>query len=171
MVFRVLVRGTGNRSKNCQKLFENCRFFSNIDDFSTNPSPPTWNPEKQSSGQYFGQTWGCRGLFEYCQGSERSQSLLNLFLTNEDFWVSSLFSAIAVILYPPTNFLKILRWLGKSRKRQQSSVISKDKVNKETYKRVSRSSEVFSTDPPCPLNSCLLVFRNWKLALPTTTTW
>ena len=44
---------------------------------------------------------------------------------------SSLFSANAVFLYPPTNVLKVLRPLGKSRKRQKSSQLSKEKVNKE----------------------------------------
>ena len=44
---------------------------------------------------------------------------------------ASLFSAIAVFLYPPTNVLKILRSLGKERKTQKSSLISKEKVNKE----------------------------------------
>ena len=43
---------------------------------------------------------------------------------------SSLFSAIAVLLCPATAVLKVLRSLGKARKSQKSSLISKEKVNK-----------------------------------------
>ena len=46
---------------------------------------------------------------------------------------SSLFSAIAVLLYYPTNVLKLLRSLGKSMNSQESSLISKEKVNKVMY--------------------------------------
>ena len=44
---------------------------------------------------------------------------------------SSLLSAIAVFLYPPTNVLKVLRSLGKGRKTQKSSPTRKEKVKKE----------------------------------------
>ena len=43
---------------------------------------------------------------------------------------SSLFPVVAVFLYPPANVLKIPQSLGKERKTQKSSLISKEKVNK-----------------------------------------
>ena len=45
---------------------------------------------------------------------------------------SSLFSAIAVFLDPPKDVLKMLRSLRKERKTQKSSLIGKEKVNKES---------------------------------------
>ena len=58
--------------------------------------------------------------------------LVNLFLANisEDLGGSSLFSAIAVFLYPPTDVLKILRSLGKSRKSQTPPLTSKEELKK-----------------------------------------
>ena len=38
---------------------------------------------------------------------------------SEDIWFSSLFSAIAVFLCPPTNVLKILRSLKENKKKQE----------------------------------------------------
>ena len=43
---------------------------------------------------------------------------------------SPLFSVIAMFLYPPTNVLKVLRSLGKSRGSQTSSLISEEKIHK-----------------------------------------
>ena len=59
--------------------------------------------------------------------------LINLFLTNlvRISGLSSVFSAIAVLLYSPTNVLKTLRPLGKESKTQKSSLISKEEVSKE----------------------------------------
>ena len=68
---------------------------------------------------------------------DRGKNLINLFLTNyEDFWGFPLFLAIAVFLYSPTNVLKVLRSLGKSRESQKSSLISEEKVNKTTWAKL-----------------------------------
>ena len=73
---------------------------------------------------------------------ERASRLTNVHLSNvtfslpisENFWVSFLFSASAMFFHPPTNVLKILRSLGKPRKSQKSSLMSKDKVVPDTFK-------------------------------------
>ena len=55
-------------------------------------------------------------------------------LISEDFWVFLSFLSDRSVLYLPTNVLKALRSLGKSRRRQKPSqkplLISKEKVNK-----------------------------------------
>ena len=61
--------------------------------------------------------------------------LVDLFLTNQRAFsvFSSLFSVITVFLYPPTNVLKALHPLGKSRRKsQKSSQIGKGRANKVT---------------------------------------
>ena len=62
---------------------------------------------------------------------------------------SSLVSAIAVLLYPLTNVLKVLQSLVKSRESQKPSLISKEKVNKEKTNNYQIFWERF---PSCALH-------------------
>ena len=51
-------------------------------------------------------------------------------------WISrfsSLLSAVAMFLYPPTKVLKILQSLGNQEKQQNSSLIGMEKLNKVGY--------------------------------------
>ena len=89
------------------------------------------------------KTQECACIFSCWDGIKVTQKWLKVtsegpsnFLTfslliSEAFWVFLSFLSDRSVLHPPTNVVKILQSLGNLEKSQKSSLISKDKVNKE----------------------------------------
>ena len=69
-----------------------------------------------------------------CVAPIKTLLAFSLLISDEKVWFSSLFSAIAVFLYPPTKMLKVLRSLGKYKEKPEIlTKISKEEAIKEPH--------------------------------------